>query len=644
MNVGRIYIVRCLTLFLVSITASKSSAQVHQLKTLKIKKTKVVVSHNRDERLKGFSPGMHTNWIDSNWLQQYRQHSLQQLLSQQTPVFIKSYGINSMATLQFRGASSAQSQVLWNGIPLNSANSGITDLSTLGVQQFDQIGIHYGSSAALLGSGNIGGSLLLNNEYFTLDTQKKWQHLPAFELGSFGQLKWSIRERFQHKKLFVSLNLFHQQSKNNFKYQDNLGLQNTMSHAHLRANSALLNIGYALDRKTTIKMALWYQRFQREIPAALFEQYSQKTQLDASLRWSLNIEHQLNKQAKLYNKTAYLKDALGYSDSALLLNTQNISEQIYQELGWRKQLPHQQELLLFAPISLAWTTPQTQSSTKFQNKFALAGAYAIKLMNQRWTIAANGRLETINDIGIALGGINSSFQVFPFMQLRANVQNTFRAPTLNEWYFAPGGNPNLKPEKGWNVDAGYTINLSLSNRAHLKQEINCYNRKINDWIIWFGGSIWTPHNIALVYSRGIETNNAIHFKWNDWNFHVAVNTAFVLATTQKSELPGDGSVGKQIPYTPRYNGQANMGFERKGWRLFYNHTYTGYRFVTTDESAYINPYQLGNITISKDVKLSWNNRISVNAHINNLWNTNYQIVHQRPMPLRNVGVGISAFF
>src|SRR5690606_13900615 len=102
--------------------------------------------------------------FDSTQLALYRSQNVAELVSEQSPVFIKSYGYNSLSTLSFRGASAAQSLVLWNGVPVNNPALGVADLSLLPVFFSDQIAIAYGGSSALLGNGNVGGALLLDNE------------------------------------------------------------------------------------------------------------------------------------------------------------------------------------------------------------------------------------------------------------------------------------------------------------------------------------------------------------------------------------------------------------------------------------------------------------------------------------------------
>jgi iron complex outermembrane receptor protein len=175
----------------------------------------------------------------------------------------------------------------------------------------------------------------------------------------------------------------------------------------------------------------------------------------------------------------------------------------------------------------------------------------------------------------------------------------------------------------------------------LTHDLSVFNRVIDDWIVWFGGSIWTPHNIATVHSRGVETENNLQYRMGKWKLHVGVNTSYVLATTTQSYLPADGSIGKQIPYTPRYNGQGNIGFTWKDLFFNYNHTYTGYRFYTTDESGYIMPYATGNIQLFYTLYIR-SVPLQATAQVNNIWNEKYEVVNARPMPGTNWLLGLRA--
>src|ERR1044072_8579333 len=152
------------------------------LKEIRVKGKRRQVSN--DARINTFAPGQKVTTIDSVTLQQYRFQNIGTLLAQQVPVFVKSYGFNGLATLSFRGASAAQSQVYWNGIPLQNAALGITDISTLGTSSFNKVNIIYGGSSALWGSGNVGGALVLENAQPYFDSARSTHNNLSLMAGS----------------------------------------------------------------------------------------------------------------------------------------------------------------------------------------------------------------------------------------------------------------------------------------------------------------------------------------------------------------------------------------------------------------------------------------------------------------------------
>ena len=62
--------------------------------------------------------------IDSTALAKSSTVRLSELLSQNTPVFIKEYGRGAMATASFRGTAPSHTKVSWNGLDLNSPMLG----------------------------------------------------------------------------------------------------------------------------------------------------------------------------------------------------------------------------------------------------------------------------------------------------------------------------------------------------------------------------------------------------------------------------------------------------------------------------------------------------------------------------------------
>ncbi len=632
-----LFFLRALLIFAV-IFAIGPAASAQKKKDTTLGEVKVHSKRNRtsNARINEFAPGQKITTIDSVTLQQYQLQSLGNLLAQQVPVFVKAYGFNGLATLNFRGSSAAQSQVLWNGVPIQNAALGVADVSALPVLFMNKVSVLYGGSAALLGSGNVGGALLLESDVPTFDSAGRSLSV-NIGAGSFGQYMGGLKGSVSRRRWYLSAMAFGQSAQNNYPYVNDTGASVRMTNSKLQSGAAMVHGAYRIAAGNVVDLTAWYQQYDRQIPPALFEPYSDKRQVDGSLRL-LADWHRKRSGSEWYAKSSLIRDEMNYSYKAVNLHWDFITWQYYQEIGWRKRFDKYGQLLLFTPAQLSWITQPDSSVKGQQNRAALAAAYDIKLISNRLDVAVNARGEIINDKSIFLPGANASFAITPWLSVRANVQRTYRAPTLNELYYYPGGNRQLKPEQGWCEDAGYSIRAKIG-KLSIQHDLSVYNRNIHDWIIWLGGAVWTPHNIAEVHSRGIETENNLAYTAGKWKVHLGVNTSYVLATTVSSYLYNDGSVGRQIPYSPRYNGQLNLGFTFKGFTFNYNHTYTGYRFITTDESAWIMPYETGNVQLMYTTALHGHS-LQLTGQCNNIYDRQYQVVNGRPMPGINWQIGV----
>ena len=575
-----------------------------------------------------FSPGQKVVTIDSVTLQQYRLQNISTLLAQQVPVFIKAYSFNGLSTLNFRGASAAQSQVLWNGIPIQNAAMGIADVSSLPVMFMSRVSMVYGGSSALWGSGNVGGALLLENDRPVFDSGHHTLSLSG-GAGSFGQYMAAADGAVGGKKWFVSLKALGQTARNDFPYTDVAGKQAHMPNSGLHSGSVMVNSAFKTSAQSLLSFSAWFQDYYRQVPPALYETYSVKSQEDASLRLLLDWNtHLVN--GNFYARSSFIRDDIHYNDSAVRLHTVSTSFQYYQETGWRHSFGLPGQVMIFIPVGISWMNIPVTAQPKQQSKVALACAYDVKTLGDRLDMAVNARAEMADGKGILLPGADASCRLTEWLTLRANVQRSYRIPTLNELYYYPGGNTSLKPEQGWSEDAGYALHLRKG-AFSLSHDLSVFTRDVHDWIIWLGSAIWTPHNIAEVHSRGVETTNTLQFAAGRWRLHLGVNTAYTLATTVQSYIAGDGSVGRQIPYTPRYNGQLNVGFALGRLYVNYNHTYTGYRFTVSDESEYLLPYNTGNMQVMYTT--NWGlHSLQCTVQCNNVWNQQYSVIGYRPMP------------
>ncbi|MFQ3269556.1 MAG: vitamin B12 transporter, partial [Flavobacteriales bacterium] len=113
-----------------------------------------------DDKLIDWSMGASVLSLDSS-LKQNNSYDLAQLLSSSSHIRIRTYG--ALATSSIRGAGAAHTQIVWNGLVLNSPMTGQYDLSLIPLFFVENIRVQSGGLSALLGDGAIGGSVHLNN-------------------------------------------------------------------------------------------------------------------------------------------------------------------------------------------------------------------------------------------------------------------------------------------------------------------------------------------------------------------------------------------------------------------------------------------------------------------------------------------------
>ena len=241
----------------------------------------------------------------------------------------------------------------------------------------------------------------------------------------------------------------------------------------------------------------------------------------------------------------------------------------------------------------------------------------------------------------------------------ANLSSNYRMPTLNELYYNPGGNIDLKPEISRNIESGFNYTKTYHQHSLLLGTA-FYKRKVEQWIAWYGNSILTPHNIQQVESKGFEMNlnyDVILKKYQKpvvgydiiligrkypsyTTLKSSILYAYTLSTTQQSAIANDYSIGKQIPYVPRYQFKMSVGFQHKNLEMHLVQTYTGYRFVTTDESQYLKPYAISTLWAAYHYRYQAL-KGAINLRFNNILNTAYQSIVGRVMPGRNGNISFT---
>lgn len=579
--------------------------------------------------------------IDSTILSANLQHNVGEILSNHTTVFVKNYGNGALGTTSFRGGSANQTAILWEGINLKNTMLGQTDLSLLPAALFNQIQIDYGGGSALWGSDAMGGSIHLSGSNKVL---KQGMSLVT-QLGSS-----SLNSRtaftgfsFNSQKFSAETKIYLNQNKNQFKYIDTnqSKVPLTINHAAFNNFGFMQNFIYYIHPNHQLKLCFWFNSLDRQIPNYNLSNKSKQYQYDRNSRFVTQHLYS-KKQIAANTKLAYFGDVLNYIDSSSAIYSYSSVENLVVDHENKFHLSKK------STIQSGFNVSASKAITvNYENSASLLRMGLYLLYTKNWIKNINTtaviRYENTNQTKIPLtGNLNLSYQITKKFDIKLNAANVFRQPSLNELFWLPGGNRNLLPEKGNVLDGEIRYQSNFSN-IKFEFSLAAYHKTINNWILWLPGNNGnpSPKNIQQVFSRGTESSSRITYQLNSFKIGLQLLTHYCLSTISKQEQDYNNSLNKQLIYTPRYTGNLNCFVQFKSASLQMTNQYVGYRFTSSDNSSWLNPYYVSSVRLSYQFVLGKETNVILFVASQNLFNSNYHIVENRPMPLRYFEFGLS---
>ncbi|MCL6257967.1 TonB-dependent receptor plug domain-containing protein [Aquiflexum sp. TKW24L] len=559
---------------------------------------------------------------------------LSDYLLQRTGLFLRQYGSGMLSSLTMRGTSAGHNAVFWNGLPINSPSLGQSDFSILPVGGFDNAAIHFGSGGALYGTDAIGGAVHLTNK-LRFEEGHKTQISTLF--GSFGKWNQQLEYGFSDKKFSTRTRIYRNFSENDFLFR-NITKMGTpierQANSQIEQVGAMQDFAWKINNKNLISTSLWWNETKREIQP-LMGSNTRDFQSDQNLRWVLDYFH--FEKNKVWNvKSGLVRDDQSFNNSF----NQTIQYFLAGDLDWKiNNKWNSKSGIRFTHIQGNLSTYQAKESrvelyqsTNFQPFEGLGFSFNLRQM------IYDGNLAPFTP---SLGGewkvwTNESNQI----RLNSNLARSFKVPTLNDRFWVPGGNPDLESEKSWSSELGLN-HIFKKETFELNQRLTVYRMRVDNWIIWLPKrNVWSPENIREVHNTGLEYGLEANQHAGEWNLNLKVNYAMTRAINQTDISENDRSKGNQLPYTPLHKFQSIIMVGKGTFSTFLNYQKVGERFTGTDGSGRLDPYQLWDIGSNYNWSIRYLNG-SLGFQINNLFNTDYQVMPLRAMPGRNLQLNLN---
>ncbi|HPQ09443.1 MAG TPA: TonB-dependent receptor plug domain-containing protein [Bacteroidia bacterium] len=580
-----------------------------------------------------FSAGKKIQQYDSLSKVVFSANALSDILNYQSGVYVKNYAPGSISSTSIRGGNAQQTMLLWNGVNINHPMLGQSDVALSTVGLFENISVEYGASSSLWGSGSVNGAIRLENKFSNKNSAEL-----IYRYGQFQTHQILSKVFLSHKNLQIQLKPYFIQSENNYKIGDSLILKN----ANYSLQGIMNGVSYSFKNNHLIRYYGWYNEGNRNIPNNYFFNKYSSQQKDKSFR---NIvEYNFSKAFWKANiKISYLNDVLNYKDSvARIFSNSNVytfqsEENIFRQIGKNAELV----LGHLYVRNIAITNNYDGIKNLIRN--SVYAGWSQTLSSFRYNIIVRKEWANIRSDIPFTGNLGVEWRLHPLLSFKLQSSLFYRLPTLNDLYWKGSGKDSLKPESGYHYEGGIVFHYKISSVGlTLHSEATAFNKITNNWIIWLpgGNNQPVPANIFKVWSRGTETDNYIEKTFQQAKIKLGLHSAYVLSTIQESLLPNDASIGKQLIYTPRYNINGYLQSLYKRFFMMMSYQYTGYRFISSDNLQWLEPYFVMNISGGYSFLIK-KFKIQIMAGINNLTNTSYQIVAQRPMPGRNYFIQFS---
>ena len=620
--------------------------------------------------------GVQRTRIDSAVLKENVSLSMADVLAFNSSIFVKSYGRATLSTVSFRGTSPSHTQVTWNGMKINSPMLGMTDFSMIPSYFIDDASLLHGTSSVNETGGGLGGAVRLSTKPAQADGFGL-QYVQG--VGSFKTFDEFLRLTYGDDHWQLSTRAVYSSSPNDYKYRNRDKKENIYddemniigSYYPIERNRSgsykdlhlLQEIYYNTGHGDRFGLNAWYINSNRELQM-LTTDYGDAADFDNrqrehTFRGVLSWDH-LRSDWKLATKAGYIHTWMAYDyerdpGNGIMQTMTRSRSRINTFYGQADGEYYLDKWLFTASLSAHQHMVESRDKNIIlqqgnkavvgydTNRMELSSSLSAKWRpSDRVGVSAVLREELFGDTFSPLipalfvdGVISQRGNIMA----KASLSRNYRFPTLNDLYFLPGGNPDLKPERGWTYDAGLSFAVGRDGVYSLSGSASWFDSYISDWILWLPTTkgFFSPRNVKDVHAYGVELQSSLEVALSPSMQLTLDGTYSWTPSINEGEpmSPADKSVGKQLPYVPEHTATLTGRLTWRSWSLLYKWNYYSKRYTMSSNdlslSGTLPTYFMNNVTLEKGLSFAWAD-LSLKLAVNNLFDEEYLSVLSRPMP------------
>ncbi len=600
-----------------------------------------------------------TMQVDSITMSATLGNSVAEMLRLATPVMVRDYGRGQSQSISFRGTASSHTSLYWNSMKLNSPVVGDVDFSLFGASAVDMLSIAPGVSAISYGDGALGGVV-------DMQSRAKWNSpmevLVEAGVGSFSSYNAFGAVRVGSNSFESSTKVSYDYSLNDFEFinrdiidpaqpgyrptQKNIGAsyrnysisqdffmrlaQNQFLSVSLLAIDNLRNLPQLTSYEGPNNSHLTQSKDNGLYGVVNYKSYGERLDFEAQIGGTIqNSEFTKDNLTSEENYEAYINsksqgDNLQGSFSAIL----------------KMAAAHTLRLSAAAEMEHATSSEEVRATgfDKSRGRFSTAlDWYAPWSSRLSSSLIARGGMVGAKWYGTAALSLNYYASKELSLSLRGGYNEHFGS--LSDLYYTPGGNPDLKPERGFTVELGGQYHSSS-----VRATVNLYGSLIDDWIIWLPtfSQYWSPTNLRQVMSLGVEAQLS-YAKQIDASWTVDASATATLSRTVNIGEPisgNDFSKWQQLPFVPLVSGALQVRVRWQKLSLSYGVRGESEKYSATNSQhnllSVIEPYDIHTVRLSYS---PWD-FLQGTLECDNLFDGQFYGILRRPMAPRSYSLSV----
>lgn len=590
-------------------------------------------------------------------------------------VQLKDYGgVGGLKTINIRSMGTNQVGVFYNGIQLGNAQNGQVDLGKFSMDNIEEISLYNGQRSKIFQSARDFGSassIYIQPRKPHFASNKNTNIKANLKFGSFDLINPSLLMEYKiNNNISLSFNGEWINASGKYKVHYRRVLPKSKIVAYdtvaIRQNGDINAVRLEAALYGTLEKGTWNVNFynyssDRGVPGAVinnkwkrgermqdinsFVQGNMK--LAISDRWNtlLNIKYASDythfenfdytlyptnnkfRQKEFYIATANLFYLTDFWDVSFSYDFQ------YNTLDADFQRMDNYDIFAYPRRTSHWLSLATSLDL---NRLKIQASLLGTLIHE--TVR---KYNAPDDKHVMTPAVFASYRLLPNEDLRLNAfaKKIFRVATFNEMYYVEMISSNIKPEYATQYDLGlkYTKRPRYSIVKNIDAQIDVYYNLVEDKIICTPKSPlfkWTTYNLGLVKIKGLDVSVGNMFRIG--NVFLQTKLQYTYQEARNYTDPGDTFYGHQIPYIPWHSGTVIASALYKDWTLNYSFIYTGERYSQSDNIVYnhVQPWYTHDVSLVKKFRIKDMN-FKATLEVNNLFDQDYEVIFNYPMPKRN---------